>query len=781
MENNRSKYSAFLHNLSGQVIRFRWLAMALALMVTVLLFMNMKNLVFDSSADIWFVENDESIVIMKQFEDAFGNDDFVSLFLKPDSNGKFTPEMMRKFNKISYELEDRVPYLKKLTWLGNVEWVDTITDGISIDGFMDPIPDTQKEIDGLLDKALTEPSYVNAVISEDKSLVAMHLDLYHYTEDNEEDKNPRYSVAEAVYKVINSDEYKDLDIIVAGGPAGQYEYDALVAADGKKFFLLTIAIMLALMTWVGRGFRGVLLPILCVVLPVFWTLGSIPLMGFTINFLTMALPTILICVGIADSMHYISAFYDCADAGVGRKKSIMDGLGITGKAIIMTTMTTVIGFLSFLATDVKPFREMGLYVGLGVSFAMIVTFLLVPSVFSFGKDAVKPAKKRSKGGGDIFDKLLNGVYKIVVGHTWKVLIFFSFLTIVSIYGMTQAKVESNTMKLIKEGNQFRDNIDYIGDKMGGVLSLEFMVDTGEPDGVKSAEFMKKLDTFHHKLEELDDVTKVSSITSAIKKTRKALHGNDSSYYSIPDDDKALAQYLFMYEISGGDDMDKMVTFTSDKVRVTAKTASLSTFECRRVQDYAIKAASEIFGDDVKVVMSGGVYRYLRLNDILGEGQKSSFIAAMLAISVVMIVFMRSFGLGMISMIPNVFPVMISLGLIGLLGIYVDVILLSFAPVIIGVSVDDTIHFFSRFRKEFDAGHSYEESLRRTYMTVGRPIIFTTMVLVLGFSPFLFSQLTGYIKNGFMMGWAFSWALLADFFFAPALLLITKPLSKSKEA
>jgi len=767
-----------LRAIISQVVRFRWISLLLVVLLTMFFMSNMKNLVFDSSADIWFVEGDESVQIMKEFEDSFGNDDFVSVFLKADKSGKFTPEMLRQFQEISYRLEESVPYLKKLTWLGNVEWIESNEEGLKIEGFIPDIPNDQSVIDALLDKALTEESYVNAMLNADKDLIPLHMELYKY-KGNDEDKNPRYSVAKAIYKVLEDEKYKNLEMITLGGPAGQYQYDQLVALDGKRFFLMTVVIMLVLMAWVGRGVRGVLIPVLVVVLPVFWTLGAIPFMGITINFLTMSLSTILICVGIADSMHYISAFHDYADVGVDRKKSLLDGVGLVGRAILLTTLTTAIGFLSFLATDVKPFREMGLYVSLGVVFAMLATFFLVPSIYSFGKEKVKPMKRRAEGRMDLFDKMLDGVYRLVINYPKSIVIVFLVISVVSVYGMSLAKVESNTLKLIKTGNEYRDNLDYIGDKMGGVMSLEFMVNTGRDDGVKTAEFMKKLDEFHNSLEDLNEVSKVTSITSVLKKMRKALHNNDESYYAIPDKDDAVSQYLFMYETSGGDEMDKMISFSSDRVRVTAKTSSISTGECRLIHDFAVAKAKELFGDDVTVVMSGGVYRFLRLNDILGEGQKSSFIAALLAIGLVMIFLMRSLKLGLISMLPNVFPVIISLGLIGLMGVYIDVILMSFAPVIIGVAVDDTIHFFTRFRKEFDAGNGYEESLRKTYMTVGRPIIFTTMVLVLGFSPFIFSQLTGYVKNGFMMGWAFSWALLADFLFAPALIMLTKPLGKDK--
>ena len=776
MTENKKRSNVFFEKTAEKIIRFRWLVLLLLTVVTVFFVSNMKNLTFDNSADIWFVEGDESVTVMKKFEEAFGNDDFVSLFVKADKNGKFTPEMLKLMRSMALELEEKVPLVKRMQWLGNAEWIESTPQGLEISSFISNEALNQKQVDALLDKSLTEPSYVNALINKDKTLIPIHLELYEYPEQTKE-VNSRYEITEAVYSIVKNERYKELEVLVTSPPVFSYEYDRMVSSEGKKLFMMTIVIMLTLMAWLGRGVRGVFAPIAVVALSVFWTMGAIPYMGFTINLLTTALPTILICVGIADSMHYISAFNDFNDDGLERRESLIKGLGVTGVAIVLTSMTTIAGFLSFLTTHIKPYREMGVYVAAGVFFAMIITMLLVPSIFSFGKKKINPKKTRRHGGQDIFDIILVKIHSMVVNHPVKILTFFIIITVAAIIGASFVKVESNTAKLIKKGNHLRDITDYIGDKMGGVMSLEFMIDTGRENGIKSAEFMKKLDEFHLRLEAHPLSSKVTSITYVLKKMRKALHDNDMEFYHIPDEDKAVSQYLFMYETSGGNEMDRLVTFMSDKARVIVKLPSLSTMEGRKFGDFAVKTADEIFGSEVTLAMSGGLYRYLRINDILLEGQRNSFLAALIAIGIMMMFVMRSAKLGFLSMIPNVFPVVISLGLLGFCGVYLDVILMSFAPIIIGVSVDDTIHFFTRFRNEFNRCGNYSDALFKTYTTVGRPIIFTSMILVLGFAPFIFSELTGYIKNGFLMGWAFSWALLADFFMAPAAIMLIKPLGK----
>lgn len=192
-------------------------------------------------------------------------------------------------------------------------------------------------------------------------------------------------------------------------------------------------------------------------------------------------------------------------------------------------------------------------------------------------------------------------------------------------------------------------------------SLDFMIDTGRENGIKSAEFMKKFDEFHLRLEADPLSGKVTSITYVLKKKQKALHGTDMEFYYIPDDDKAVSQYLFVYETSGGNEMDRLVIFMFDKASVIVRHPSLSAMEGRKFRGFAVKTADEIFGSEMSLAMSGGLYT---------------------GICVLMIFFLKGSA-------TACFPCCHFAGLLGLCGVYLDVILISFAPIIIGISVDDT--------------------------------------------------------------------------------------------
>ena len=510
-------------------------------------------------------------------------------------------------------------------------------------------------------------------------------------------------------------------------------------------------------------------------------MGMIGVMGLTLNLFIILVPTLLICVGIGDSMHFISEFHDQCIHGLKRRQAVIEAVARVGLPCLITSLTTAIGFLSFLSARIKPFREMGVYAAIGVMAAFVLTLVLVPVFYSFGKDQVrlKKVSDSHRVHRDFLDLVLEKICRIVIGYPKTVLLMFICLSIVSVIGYQSVEVETNTAKMLSRKLPIRQAYDYVDDRMGGSMSLEVMLNTGKKDGVKDPAFLKQMDTFQQFMEDHPLTTKTSSVLDVLKKMRRALHENKNEYYAIPETKDGASQYLFLYETSGGENLDKLVSFDYDIARLTARTKTLDTKDVRRFITDVKNFAQKNFGPTVKVEITGYAGWLKKLNDLVGEGQKQSFITALIVITFVLIVVMGSLRLGLISMVPNVFPVLITLGLMGFTGIYMDTPLMSFSAVIIGVAVDDTIHFMMRFRREFERLGNYTDSLRATLSTAGRPITFTTITLVLGFSVLAFSNVSGIVKFGLLSSFAFLWALLADFFFMPAFLLLLKPLGPGR--
>ncbi|MBW2271954.1 MAG: MMPL family transporter [Deltaproteobacteria bacterium] len=767
----------FFSELAAQLIQRRWLVLALVAALTAFMAAQTPRLELNTNNDIWFVEGDRTLELSEKFKEAFGNDDFIYVLF--ESEDFFRPENIRRLGALAEVLEEEVPHLLDLTWLGNVEDIEGLEDLIEIEEFLGEVPEDPARLAELRSRALAEPSFVNALISSDGRIAGLLLEMDAYPEG---EMDPRKEVPPVVREILARPEFNDLELHAVGGPLIDYDIDVLTAQESALFTAICILVQMAILLWVARGPRGVLVPVVVVVLATTWALGAIALYGFKLNIFIIMLPVLLICVGIGDSMHVIAEFQDQQDRGLARRDALREAMGVVGWPCLLTSVTTAAGFLAFLAARIKPFREMGIYAATGVMIAVVLTYLLVPVLYSWG--AERPRSREGRGDAprdDVFDRLLGWVYRVVVAHPLPIVVFFIGLAAVALVGYSRLEIESNSVEMFSTDVPIRRAYDYVDANMGGSMSMEIMLDTGVTDGITDADFLHAMDELDRFVIDHPLTTKTTSILDVLRKMRRAFHENRPEFYDIPTSREEASQYLLLYESSGGEQKEKLVTFDQDIARLTARTRALDTRDARRFVaelEHFVAQRPEL-SDRVEIT---GMLAWVRaMNDLIGQGQKRSFLTAFAVITVIMMLVLRSPGLGLISMLPNIFPVLISLGLMGLAGVYMDMGMMTFAAIIIGVAVDDTIHFFVRYRREFERAGSYEVALRETLASVGRPITFTTLTLTLGFSVLTLSDMRGLVHFGVLAGFAFSWALLADFFFAPAVLLLTRPLGPEREA
>jgi len=767
----------FFSAMAETVLRQRALLLAAVLALTSFFAFHARKLELDTNNDIWFVEGDRTLELSDRFKEAFGNDDFVYIVF--ESEDFFRPENIRRMRELADALEVSVPHLLELTWLGNVEDIVGREDRIEIEEFLVKAPEEPAELAKLRRTALSEPTFVNDLISSDGRIAGLLLEMDAYPD---EAGDPRKQVPPAVREVLGRPEYRDLLLHVVGGPIIDYDIDVLTAKEAALFTSLCLVVQMAILFWVARGPRGVAVPIAIVALAIVWTLGAIALYGFKLNIFAILLPVLLICVGIGDSMHLIAEFQDQRDRGLPRREALIHATGVVGWPCLLTSLTTAAGFLAFLAARIQPFREMGIYTASGVAIALVVTYVLVPVAFSWGdpRARVDSADARARRN-DVFDRSLRTVHALVIARPRAIVAGFLVLLGISAFGYSKLEVESNSIEMFGPDVPIRQAYDYVDRHMGGSMSMEIMLDTGRSDGVLDAGFLAAMDDLDGFVTDHPLTSKTTSILDVLRKMRRAFHENRPEYYDIPETREEASQYLLLYESSGGDQKQKLLTFDQDLARLTARTRSLDTGDSRRFVEDVERFVADRLNMDAKVEFTGMLAWVRAMNDLIGEGQKRSFLAAFGIITIIMMAVLRSPGLGLISMVPNIFPVMISLGLMGLIGIEMDLGMMTFAAVIIGVAVDDTIHFFVRFRSEFEVSGSYDAALLETLTSVGRPITFTTLTLSLGFAVLALSDMLGLVHFGLLAGFAFAWALLADFLFAPALLLLLRPLGPESRA
>ena len=579
----------FFGRLTDWVLRRRGAVAVLIVLLTAFFLWKMQDLQFDNSNEIWFSEGDPSLERINTFHKLFGNDDFVYLVF--DADTLFSPESLRLLSDLVSDIRKKVPYLRDVTWLGNAERIEADAEGIVVSDFIDPETYDAASMPELRRRALAEKNYRDNLISSDGKTVGMLLEMRTYPRDSVE---PRSEVTHALRGVLAQPEYAGFSIHAVGQPILHNDYNELSFKESATFFGLCLLVQMVLLFWLGKGVRGVIGPISVVVLSVIWTLGMIQVLGFTLNLFIILIPTLLICVCIGDSMHIIATYNQHRREGLGVVAALRQAMSETGMPCLLTSLTTAAGFLGFCAADIQPFREMGVYASVGALMAYILSILVVLLLYSTERDKAPsaptpgmpgaPARTASPstpiriGTPDIFDRFLGRVYLINVRYPKVLLALFMVLLGVSVYGYTLVEVETGTARMLSKSLPLRQAYDFVDERMGGSMSVEIMLDTGRENGVKSQAFLRGLERLQQHLDVSPLVTKTVSVLDIIKKINESMHGGDKAAYALPDgDDAAIAQYLLLYEMSDGRELDKLVSFDSRVARLTAKTRTLGTY------------------------------------------------------------------------------------------------------------------------------------------------------------------------------------------------------------
>ncbi len=755
----------FTAGATGLLIRLRWISLALVVVITVFAFNQLANLQIDNSNETFFRHGNDTKVRLDQFKETFGNDDFV--FVLVDVDNTFESATLKRLGELAELLELETPHLLEMTWIGNVESIEGVPGGIVIEDLIPDLGLSRSELNAVAERATSDPLYKDRIVSSDKRTAGILLEFENYPELG---IDPRKDVPPVINDIIA--DFADLNTHVVGGPIMDYEMDLETAREAPRWMSLALGAMVLMLLVTTRSFMGVLVPALTVILSVIWTMGIVSLLGFTLNLFVILVPTLLLCVGIGDAMHVVAEFRQGLNEGLSRRESLVHTLGLVTGPILLTTITTATGFLAFLATDLVPLRELGIQAAIGVWVALILTFLFAVPVLSMGGAGSGKSPKRS--GKDIFDHFLGAITFLTLRAPVPIAILFAVGTGAALYGVSIVEIESNTIQDLPEDYPMRVAFEYVDEQMGGSMSLELVVETGEADGIKNISVMRDIERLQAYLESHRFVTQTSSVVDQIKQMHRAVYENKEDYYRLPEKSSQVAEYLLLYESGGGSQLEKYVSFTYDAARVQARTKSLTLAQVQELErDVERFVAENIESAEVKT--TGTLSLMSGLGDLIKVGQGQSFTLAFFAIALIMVITLRSIKLGLIAMVPNVLPVFFALGAMGWLGFQLNMIGLVLAPMILGVAVDDTVHFFVRYRRYFDQFGSYETAYRETMRTVGRPLLFTTMVLVLGFMGFTYTVFDGPRNFAMSSGIAFSSALFAEFLLAPVLLRWLKPL------
>ena len=773
----------------------RWLVAALCITLLSTCGYFASSVRFDNSFESYFDRSDPVYQNFLSFRDDFGSDEIAYiLYEAPDKpHGPWNIDVMKTLGKITEQLETDVPFVKRVISLSNVEYMEGKNDELHIFDLLEDFPENQEKLLKIREKVLSKPMYINGIVSEDGHYAAIMIEMEKSSIDplSEIQIDPKQgsklsnlypqATARSIETIL--DQYKNSGIRFyhTGDVALNAEYNTISQKESEFLGVISFIIIGIFLLFFFRNIAGVIGPLSVVFLSILISTGFIGLCGWQFDLMFIMLPTILIAVGVADAVHILSDFKTHFMTLDDRREAIKKTAYLTGVPCLFTSLTTTAGFMSMSISPIKSIKHFAIYSGVGVigAFFLSMTFLIV--FLSFGKkqfngQKAKQVDTRNKQTKHL-KQLLLSVTKFNINHKSVIILISGVIFAFAAVGIFKLKVDSNFLSEFSNRVEVKRVTQHVDTVMGGSVSYSYVFDTKVQDGIMDPAVLKSIEMLQKKAEESDIVLKTYSITDIIKDINKSLHNENNAFYKLPDDKNLTAQYFLFYEMSGGDELENYVASNFSRANLEIRTIMADSSQVKKlVNELDIFIASESF-TGIKPEATGMGALWFKLIDYIVESQLRGFTLAFIVIAVIMCILFSSVKVGMLSMIPNLSPVVITLGIMGWTGIPLDYVKLMIGCLAIGIAVDDTIHLITRYQHEFNESRNYETALASSMEHVGRALFITSVVLIAGFLVFTCSVMASLIQFGILVAATILVALAADFFLLPALILTLKPFGK----
>jgi predicted RND superfamily exporter protein len=754
------------------VLAWRWPILAFFIVALVLSIYETKDMRINNAIRIYFVSDDPNLVDYDRFEETFGGDEFVVIALK-DEKGIFNARDLEIIRAIGTDLK-KIDGVSRVTSITDSVDIWGTENGIVIEKLTDKIPKTDAGIAELKRRVFSNPLFIGTLISKDGKTTLITARLKKAASIEQE--RPR--IVGKIRAVAESYEKRWGDTLyVAGVPVLNVDMNALTFRDLNVFIPLTVILnIFVLYLTMGRWSTSILSTV-SMASSVAISMGIYNALGFTMSLITTMIPPLIMVIGVSDSIHITNHYLDDINGGMERNAAVVETIGLLGTPCLMTAITTIVGFSSFIFTKIVPLREIGLFSGLGLSIAFIINITFVPIALSL-LPAPKPLVKTHRIGGAI-DRITAGLCRFDLRHPVPTLIVGALLFALSIFFITKIKVETQTLDYLKPNQPLRQAYTFIEKNLGFISPVEVVIE-GKPGSAHDPATLKAVEKFQRFILADPNVSTSVAATDLIRRLNMAFFNNNPGQYTVPETREAVAQLLLLYETSGEGELDYFVNFDASALRVSVRAGDLTSNTCKRLMEKFESYFAANLPEGLTGHVTGTIPLYVHMVDYIIQSQISSFTSSFLVIFFIMAVQLWSLRLGLISIIPNIIPVAMTMGAMGLFGITLDTATVMIASVATGITVDDTIHFLNRFKHEVRAGATYDEAITTTFRTTGKAAVITSLTLVMGFWCLLFASFKPTIFFGLLSGITMITAIFGDLFLLPASLVTFLPKLKDKK-
>ncbi len=756
------------------LMRYRWTVILLSLLAIFATSYGLKNLKVETDYEVFFNGKNERLQAHKEMERLYGRQDFVRITVHPHQGDVFQPRVLKLIEDITAK-SWQLAYTRRVDSLTNHQYIVGDNDELIVENLFD----TSKSMDNAEFErrkhyAITQNFVVDNFVNRDGTIAGSLSTLTLPPGDPQASLKASQEAEKLVaeYRQV----YPDIDFYLTGSVVINKNFFEESTVGTAKLMVTMLALMLTLVAFLLRSFYAIVCVMLILLGATFSSLGIASWVNIPFTAPSSMAPLIIATIVVANTVHIMSGLLDELRRGVEKDSAIIQTLVINIEPVFLTTLTTVIGFLCLNTSDVPPYQYLGTTTAIGGISAFILTYTLLPALlasFPF-KAATTPDHEIGKFWSDFGGSVVKWRHPITI-------IMLTFAVGTSMF-VTRNVINDSLVTYFDKDVPFRIETEYVMDNLTFFYNVTLSLPAKSDGKISDPEYMRHVEDLAEWARQQPEVRTVLTYTSFMKQINKALHNNSEEWYRLPEDKELASQYLLLYEMSlpYGLDLENQLTLDKTASRMVIGFYNVTSNQMRDFDERTKAWTAQHFPDYMQSAVPSGpplLFAY-----IWHDSAKSNLwgmLTGALLISLVILIAMKSVTLGVLSLIPNILPAIMAFGVWGLINGQIDIGTSIVATIALGIVVDDTVHFISKYRYAcLTLGYDPKTAVQYAFATVGKALFITTVVLVVGFAVLIQSNFTINSAMGLLTAILLTIALFFDLFLLPALLMLMTPLKKT---
>jgi len=747
------------------IIRYKWLTILLSIVWIMLMGAGAQHLTFTNDYRVFFGEENPQLVAFENIQDTYSRSDNAMLLLAPKDGQVFTQSTLEAVAWLT-ERAWETPYSTRVESITNYQHTSAEGDDLLVEDLvLDPTDLSTDDLRRIRDIALAEPVLINRLVSPKAHVTGVDINIELPGVDPIVE-NPEVVTFVRELREEFRAKYPDIEIRLTGIVMMNQAFPEASQYDMSTLFPLMLLIFVVVLYFWVRGFAGTIATFIIIIFSIAGAMGMAGWLGIALTPPSFSAIMIIPTMAIADSVHVLMNYVLGMRHGENKHDAMVDSIRINMQPVFLTSVTTAIGFMSMNFSDAPPFRDLGNIVAMGVMVAFVLSVTFLPAI-----TMVLPSRQKVEDTASSI--AMRNLAEFVIEKRSRLLLIMGIGVLLIISFVPQNELNDDFVKYFSERIEFRRDADFASENLSGLYLLNYSLESGQSGGVSEPEFQLQVENFANWFRQQPEVIHVNVISDTFKRLNRSMHGDDDAYYRLPEERDLAAQYLLLYEMSlpYGLDLNNQLNIDKSATRMVIMLHNMTTNTVLALE----QRAQQWLRDNAPVSMQkDGASPTLMFSHIGERNIKSMLLGttiALVLISIILMFALRSFKIGLLSLIPNLIPAALAFGVWGMAIGQVGLALSVVTGMTLGIVVDDTVHFLSKYlRARREKNLSSEDAVRYAFNTVGLALVVTSIVLIAGFLVLTFSAFQLNSNMAIMTAVTIVFAIVADFLLLPPILM-----------